>query len=169
MANVDFWRTSHHDGKISPDYSEGWGARPPPFSLLPSTKLQCTLLLRGQIHSLYFISTLYVLCAKNIRNLHYHLALLSSPSLNFKNHLNHPPPLPPSKTRRQEPKPVWEGCCQSPALGYRMGSPLILRMRGGGLGVAQAPHAHYTHSAIAAQREKGGEWVEEHRGGGGGC
>ena len=27
-----------------------------------STKLQCMLLLRGQIHSLYFISTLYVLC-----------------------------------------------------------------------------------------------------------
>jgi hypothetical protein len=39
-----------------------WGARLPPFSLLLSrTKLQCTLLLRGQIHSLYFISTLYVL------------------------------------------------------------------------------------------------------------
>ncbi len=39
------------------------GSHPPPFSLLPSrTKLQCTILLRGQIHSLYFISTLYVLC-----------------------------------------------------------------------------------------------------------
>ncbi len=35
------------------------GARPPPFSLLPSrTKWQCTLLLRGQIHFLYFICPL---------------------------------------------------------------------------------------------------------------
>ncbi len=33
---------------------DGGGARPPPFSLLPScTKLQCTLLLRGQIRSFY--------------------------------------------------------------------------------------------------------------------
>jgi hypothetical protein len=33
---------------------EGGGARPPPFSLLPSrTKLQCTLLLSGQKHSSY--------------------------------------------------------------------------------------------------------------------
>ncbi len=38
-------------------------ARSPPFSLLPSrTKLHYMLLLRGQIHSLYFISTIYVLC-----------------------------------------------------------------------------------------------------------
>jgi hypothetical protein len=30
----------------------GWGARPPPFSLLPSrAKLQCTRLLSGKIHS----------------------------------------------------------------------------------------------------------------------
>ncbi len=40
------------------------GARPPSFQ--PVTyhvqKLQCTLLLRGQIHFLYVISTLYVLC-----------------------------------------------------------------------------------------------------------
>ncbi len=44
------------------------GARPPPFGLLPSrTKLQCTLLLRGQIHFLYFHSTLYVLCGRNRR------------------------------------------------------------------------------------------------------
>jgi hypothetical protein len=59
VAIADFWRISHHDGKISPGW-RGWGctpSRPPPLSLLPSrTKLQCTLLLRGQIHSLYFIS-----------------------------------------------------------------------------------------------------------------
>ncbi len=42
---------------------EGGGSRPPPFSLLPSrTKLQFTLQLRGQIHSLYFFATLYFLC-----------------------------------------------------------------------------------------------------------
>ncbi len=36
------------------------GACPPPLSLSPSrTKLQCTLLLRGQIHSLYFLSIPY--------------------------------------------------------------------------------------------------------------
>jgi hypothetical protein len=37
----------------------GWGELPPSFSLLTSrTKLQCTLHLRGQIHSLYSISSL---------------------------------------------------------------------------------------------------------------
>ncbi len=45
---------------------EGGGARPPPFTLLPShTRLQCT---RGQIHSPYFFSTLYALCALNTEN-----------------------------------------------------------------------------------------------------
>jgi hypothetical protein len=41
---------------------EGGGCTPTPlYSLLPScTKLKCTLL-RGQIHFLYFISTLYIL------------------------------------------------------------------------------------------------------------
>jgi hypothetical protein len=43
------------------------GARPPLLSLLPSrTKLQCYALLRGQIRSLYFISTLHVLCGDNM-------------------------------------------------------------------------------------------------------
>jgi hypothetical protein len=47
---------------------EGGGARPPPFSLLPSrTKLQCTLLLSGQIHSPCFISTsVCSLCSRKI-------------------------------------------------------------------------------------------------------
>ncbi len=47
VATAAFWRTFHHDGKMSP------------LSLyLPSRiKLQCTLQLRGQIHSHYFIST----------------------------------------------------------------------------------------------------------------
>ncbi len=50
---------------------EGGGARPPPFRLLSSrTNLQCTLLLRGQIHSLYFISTLYVLCGVDTWQIH---------------------------------------------------------------------------------------------------
>jgi hypothetical protein len=39
---------------------EGGDACPPPFSLSPSRKKrQCTLQLRGQVHSLYFICTLY--------------------------------------------------------------------------------------------------------------
>jgi hypothetical protein len=48
---------------------QGGGARPPPSFYFPSrTKMQCTLQLRGQIHSMYFISTLciqyrYVLCS----------------------------------------------------------------------------------------------------------
>jgi hypothetical protein len=50
---------------------EGGGCTPTPFPYtrcLPSlTKLQCTLLLRGQIHSLYFISTLYVLGGREYR------------------------------------------------------------------------------------------------------
>jgi hypothetical protein len=46
-----FWRTFHHDGKISPGLW-GVGCTPPPFTHLPSRKkLQCTLRLRGQIHS----------------------------------------------------------------------------------------------------------------------
>ncbi len=47
----------HHDGKISPGW-RGSGVQAHPLSLyLPSrTKLQCTLLLRGQIHSPYLIS-----------------------------------------------------------------------------------------------------------------
>ncbi len=50
-----FWRTFHHDGKISPG-CWGWGVHAHPLSLyLPSrTKLQCTLQLRGQIHTSYF-------------------------------------------------------------------------------------------------------------------
>ncbi len=68
VAATAFWRTFHHDGKSSPGWC-GWGggggARPPPFSLLPSrTKLQCTLQLSGQIRSPYFnftnICTLWV-------------------------------------------------------------------------------------------------------------
>ncbi len=64
-ATADFWRTSHHDGKISPGWVRVGGARPPPFTLLPSRiKLKCKLQLRGQIHSSYFISTLYsVVCS----------------------------------------------------------------------------------------------------------
>ncbi len=62
VAIADFRRTSHHDGKIIPGWW-GWELHAhPPFGLLSSrTKLQCMLLLRGQIHCLYFISTLYAL------------------------------------------------------------------------------------------------------------
>jgi hypothetical protein len=34
MKIADFWLTSHHDGKISPGWWGGGGARPPHFSLL---------------------------------------------------------------------------------------------------------------------------------------
>jgi hypothetical protein len=54
---ADCWRAFHHDGKMSPAGGVGGCSPPsPPFALLPSrTKLQCTLQLRGQIHTLYFI------------------------------------------------------------------------------------------------------------------
>jgi hypothetical protein len=54
LAIADFLRTSHHDGKISPGSCGmmAGDARPPPFSLLSSRrKLQCSLQLRGQIHT----------------------------------------------------------------------------------------------------------------------
>ncbi len=46
VAIADFWRISHHDGKISPGWW-GWGLHAHPLStcVLPSrTQLQCTLL-----------------------------------------------------------------------------------------------------------------------------
>jgi hypothetical protein len=57
---ADSWRTFHHDGKISPCWL-GWGVHAHPLSLyLPSCKkLLCTLQLRVQIHSPYFISANY--------------------------------------------------------------------------------------------------------------
>ncbi len=44
--------------------SWGWEGCTPPLSLYLQSraKLQCTLQLRGQLHSPYFISTLYLLC-----------------------------------------------------------------------------------------------------------
>ncbi len=56
LAMVDFRRTSHHDVKISPGWRGGGGGRPPPFNSPSCTNLQCTLQLRRQIHSPYFIS-----------------------------------------------------------------------------------------------------------------
>jgi hypothetical protein len=58
VATVTFWRTFHHDGKISPGWW-GWGVQAHLLSLyLPSrAKLWCTLQLRGQIHFPYFYST----------------------------------------------------------------------------------------------------------------
>ncbi len=58
VAMSTFWRTFHHDGKISPAWWGWGGARPP--SLTPSTitsKVVVYIQLRGQIHSLYFFST----------------------------------------------------------------------------------------------------------------
>ncbi len=62
VAVATFWRTFHHDGKISPAWWGGGGARPPHISLcLPSqAKLWCsvgTLQLRGQILYTLPIST----------------------------------------------------------------------------------------------------------------
>ncbi len=58
VATATFWRTFHHDGKISPGWW-GWEVHAHPLSLyLPlCSKLWCTLQLRGQIHSHYFYST----------------------------------------------------------------------------------------------------------------
>ncbi len=58
-----FWRTFHHEGKISPAW-RGWEMHAQPLSLYlpPRAKLWCTLQLRGQIHSPYFSSTpIYIL------------------------------------------------------------------------------------------------------------
>jgi hypothetical protein len=57
VVTADFWRTFHHEGKISPGWW-GWGMQALPISLhIPSpVKLQCTLQLSGQIHWPCFIS-----------------------------------------------------------------------------------------------------------------
>jgi hypothetical protein len=50
---ADFWRTSLNDGKIRPAWRGGGVHAHPLSAYLPSrTKLQCTLQLSGQIHSL---------------------------------------------------------------------------------------------------------------------
>jgi hypothetical protein len=58
VATAAFWRTFHHEGKISSGWL-GWGVHVHPLSLhLPSSvKLQCTLQLSGQIHWHCFISS----------------------------------------------------------------------------------------------------------------
>ncbi len=57
VAMAIFWRSFHHDNKISPAWW-GLGCTPSPFIYLPSwAKLWCMLQLRGQIHSTYFSST----------------------------------------------------------------------------------------------------------------
>ncbi len=65
VATAAFWRTFHHDGKISPGWW-GWGvlAHPLPLYQPSRTKLWFTLQLRGQIHSLYCYSTSKCLCGK---------------------------------------------------------------------------------------------------------
>ncbi len=74
VAIANFWRTFHHDReKISPWLVRRGGGDCTPSPLQPitvpsRTKLQCTLQLRGQIHCLYFISSLYVLCVWDITN-----------------------------------------------------------------------------------------------------
>jgi hypothetical protein len=74
VATAAFWRTFHHDGKINPAGEEGEGVNAHPFSLyllthIQTTKLQCMLQLRVQIHSPYFMSTLYALGGFNVSNL----------------------------------------------------------------------------------------------------
>ncbi len=65
-AKAAFWRTFHHDGKMSPGWWR-WGAHAHPLSLYLSshTKLQCTLQLSGQIHSPYFYSTPMCTCGSS--------------------------------------------------------------------------------------------------------
>ncbi len=59
MAIADYWRTSPPLMEKSALAGKGGGCKPTSFQLITiSTKF----LLRGQIHSLYLISTLYVLC-----------------------------------------------------------------------------------------------------------
>ncbi len=59
-----FWRTFHHDGKISPAWC-GWGCTPTPIHYIYHHVQNCsvrTLQLRAQKNDPYFYSTLYVLC-----------------------------------------------------------------------------------------------------------
>jgi hypothetical protein len=54
---------------------EGGGCTPTPFQPITITyKVQCALLLKGQILSLYFISTLYVLCGQDERHNKYEVS-----------------------------------------------------------------------------------------------
>jgi hypothetical protein len=62
VAMTTFWRTLHHDGKISPAQNWLGGARSPASLYVPSrTKMWCTLH-RGQTQSPISTLTLYVLC-----------------------------------------------------------------------------------------------------------
>ena len=60
VATAAFWRTFHHEAKISPGWW-GWGVHAHPLSLhLPSpVKLKCTLQLSGQTH---YVSSLVKIC-----------------------------------------------------------------------------------------------------------
>jgi hypothetical protein len=55
LATATLWRTFHHDGKISPGWWEGGGARPTPYTISTITYKAVvyinTLQLIGQIHS----------------------------------------------------------------------------------------------------------------------
>ncbi len=69
------------------------GARPPPLSLLPSRKkLQCTLLLRGQIHLLYFHSP-YTVSVEEIDTIDEYILYVCEYSPCW--HTQVPPPPPP--------------------------------------------------------------------------
>ncbi len=62
VATAAFWGTFLHDGKLAQaGGGGGWGgalhAHPLSIYYSSRTKLQCTLQLRGQLHSPYFIST----------------------------------------------------------------------------------------------------------------
>ncbi len=65
VAMAAFWRTFHHEGKISPGW-RGGGWTPTPFHYISSqVKLQCTLQLSGQIR--YPVSSLVKVCTLWVR------------------------------------------------------------------------------------------------------
>jgi hypothetical protein len=62
VAIADFWCTSHRDGKISPGWW-GWRVHARPLSAFYHHVQSCSVRsCLGQIHFMYFIATLYVLC-----------------------------------------------------------------------------------------------------------
>ncbi len=97
VAMATFWRTFHHDGKMSP----AWGGEsvcPPTLSLyLPSqAKLGCKLQLRRQIQSPCFSST--PICTLWFEVVERLLLYEANPMSCVFQNSDHPPPSPPGES-----------------------------------------------------------------------
>ncbi len=95
VAMSTFWRTFHHDGKISPAWW-GWGCTPSPFHTIYHHELIYGVRSRWEGRYISPISplSLYVLCGKHLQNFQvsqcfYHsLLCISSMRISFSNHSN---------------------------------------------------------------------------------